>query len=133
MMLNIPHHIAPKHPGVGEVISNNPHRKVKLSPPCYFCFNPRWLYRINFQKGCQGSGNLWDTVFCPFIMHPVSYFQPCNPIPGSQESHSEPTDAGSRDRLGKNSTVNTDTKTNVHLSIEAYSYLFPGKRLNSNI
>lgn len=46
---------------------------------------------------------LGHSVFYPFIMHPVSYYHCANPIPGSQESLSVPTDAGSRGGLGKNS------------------------------
>lgn len=61
-MLNSSHYLAQKTPSPCGVISNNPCWKIKISPPCYFCFYPRWLLRVNFQKGCQGSGSLWDTV-----------------------------------------------------------------------
>lgn len=114
--------------GVVKNTSNNPHWEAKLSPPCYFCFKLSEL-----RKGVKETEAFGTQSFALCYHASCQLLSPCKPIPGSQESLSEPTDAGSRGRLGKNSTVNTDTNTNVLLGIEAYSYMFPGKRLSSSI
>lgn len=50
----------------------------------------------------------------------ASFLQPCIPIPVSQESLSAPTDAGSRGKLQKNSTIHTVTYIKSNIKTRPY-------------